>query len=92
MAYNSSGKGNPANSNQLNIQNTAPVGLNQDLIIYKNKTEDITLTGKDADNDNLSYGVVNGLPHGTLSGTSPDLVYTPIADYLGVDSLIAIKV
>jgi len=87
LAYNSSGKGNPTNSYQANIQNTSPVAFNQNLIIYKNKSEDITLTGKDADNDNLSYEVVNGPSHGTLSGTSPDLVYTPTADYLGVDNL-----
>jgi hypothetical protein len=46
----------------------------------------ITLTGSDPDGDPLTFGV-DTLPHfGILSGTPPDLIYTPNPDYNGQDS------
>ena len=45
----------------------------------------ITLTGSDPEGSNLTYSV--GAPtNGTLSGTAPDLTYTPSTDYTGSDS------
>jgi len=46
----------------------------------------ITLSGADVDGVISSYSVVTGPLHGVLSGTEPDLVYTPDADYFGDDS------
>jgi len=46
----------------------------------------ITLTGSDADGDPLTFAVVNGPPNGALSGTAPNLTYTPAANYNGSDS------
>ena len=46
----------------------------------------ITLTGSDLDGDTLIYGVVTQPTHGALSGTAPNLTYTPAADYNGADS------
>ena len=46
----------------------------------------ITLTATDADGDALTYSVVTGPSHGTLSGTAPNLTYIPNADYNGADS------
>ena len=46
----------------------------------------ITLTGSDVDGDPLTYLVVNAPRHGTLSGTAPNLTYTPAANYNGPDS------
>ena len=49
---------------------------------------DIVLTGWDAETsaDDLSYTVVSGPSHGTLSGTGRFLTYTPNPDYHGTDS------
>jgi large repetitive protein len=48
----------------------------------------ITLTGSDTDvpAQTLTYSVVTGPAHGTLTGTAPNLTYTPIANYVGGDS------
>jgi len=47
----------------------------------------VTLSGSDPDGDALSYSVVSGPAHGTLSGTAPNLTYTPAANYHGPDQL-----
>jgi VCBS repeat-containing protein len=46
----------------------------------------ITLTGSDADGDALTWSIQTPPEHGSLSGTAPDLVYTPDDDYFGPDS------
>jgi hypothetical protein len=46
----------------------------------------VTLTAADPDGDHLTYEVVAPPANGTLSGTAPDLVYTPAADFNGSDS------
>ena len=37
----------------------------------------IVLTGSDPDGDALTFALATGPAHGTLSGTPPDLTYTP---------------
>ena len=44
------------------------------------------LTGTDPEDDPLTFEVVTGPAHGTLSGTVPDLTYTPNANFVGGDS------
>ena len=46
----------------------------------------ITLTGSDPDSDPLTFLVGTGPTHGSLSGTAPNLTYTPAANYNGSDS------
>ena len=46
----------------------------------------ITLAGSDADGDVLTYRVTTDPSHGALSGTVPNLTYTPAANYNGADS------
>ena len=43
------------------------------------------LVGEDVDGDALNYFVVTQPEHGVLSGTPPDLIYTPDANYNGSD-------
>ena len=47
----------------------------------------ITLAGSDPDGDLLSYGVVTEPSHGGISGTEPNLTYSPDTNYNGQDSL-----
>ncbi|MHB8834492.1 MAG: tandem-95 repeat protein [Candidatus Methylomirabilia bacterium] len=47
----------------------------------------ITLIATDADNDPLTYTVVTGPEHGSVSGISPNITYTPERDYYGSDCL-----
>src|SRR4030095_14010842 len=46
----------------------------------------ITLAATDAEGSTLTYTIVTGPAHGTLSGTAPALTYTPAANYNGADS------
>jgi len=67
--------------------NDAPTADAQSLSLDQDNSLDITLTGSDPDpEDNLTYEVASGSAHGTLSGTAPDLTYTPDANYAGDDS------
>ena len=46
----------------------------------------VTLTGTDPNNLALTYAVGTRPANGTLSGTAPNLTYTPDSDYFGSDS------
>ena len=66
--------------------NNAPVANNQSVNTNENTAVAITLTASDADGDALTYSVVNTPTHGSLSGTAPNLTYTPDTDFVGGDS------
>jgi autotransporter-associated beta strand protein len=66
--------------------NTAPVANSQSVITAENTALPITLTVSDAELDQLTYILINGPAHGTLSGTAPNVTYTPVAGYSGPDS------
>jgi Bacterial Ig domain len=46
----------------------------------------ITLTASDSDGDSLTYTIASNPAHGTLSGTPPNVTYTPAANFSGADS------
>jgi hypothetical protein len=46
----------------------------------------VTLTGVDPRGDPLTFAVATPPAHGTLSGTQPNLAYTPNANFFGSDS------
>ncbi len=66
--------------------NDAPVANNKSVTTAEDTAKAITLTATDADGDPLTYSVVTGPAHGALSGTAPNLTYTPAANYHGPDS------
>lgn len=66
--------------------NDAPVADDQSLTTEINTPVSITLTGSDADGDTLSYDIDSVPANGSLSGTAPNLTYTPAVDYIGSDS------
>ncbi|MFT3831346.1 MAG: Ig-like domain-containing protein [Opitutaceae bacterium] len=68
------------------VTNHAPVAGGQTLAVKNNATLGITLSATDSDGDALSYAVVTNPAHGTLSGTVPNLVYTPNRSFVGTDS------
>ena len=67
-------------------KNMVPTATSFSVSTDENIEVDITLSGHDGDGDSLTYTVVTNPLHGTLSGTVPNLVYNPTADYDGVDS------
>jgi hypothetical protein len=48
----------------------------------------ITVVASDADGDRLAYRIQEPPTKGSLSGTLPDVLYTPDADYYGPDSFV----
>ena len=73
---------------QRNTQpgDTQPIANSQSLTTVRDASLAITLTGSDLDGNALTFAVVSGPAHGSLSGTAPALTYTPAAGYVGADS------
>ena len=57
----------------------------QEVAVSENVAAALTLSGYTASGNELVYTVVDFPNHGTLSGTAPDLVYTPDAGFTGID-------
>ncbi len=64
-----------------------PIAEAQSLTTVEDTAIDIALNGTDADGDSLSYALVTQPAHGSLSGTAPNLTFTPNADFSGEDQL-----
>ncbi len=66
--------------------NDAPTAQDQPLTLVRfNTAKVLTLVAADVDNDPLSFSIVTPPLHGTLSGTSPNLTYTPHVNFIGMD-------
>jgi len=66
--------------------NNPPVAQNQNVFVDENTAEAITLTATDQEGSPLTYSVVTPPVNGSLSGTAPNLTYTPNTGYIGSDS------
>jgi len=66
--------------------NNPPVAYDQGVSTDEDTPLAITLSATDPDGYSLTYSVVTQPANGTLSGTAPDLTYTPNANYNGADS------
>ncbi len=71
---------------KMAIVNTAPVANAASLTTNEDTSAGITLTATDAESNPLTYAVVSNPLHGSLSGSAPNLTYTPNANYHGSDS------
>jgi hypothetical protein len=71
--------------------NDAPVAHSQTVTTREDTAVAISLTGGDVEGSPLTFTVLNGPANGTLSGTAPDLTYTPNANFNGSD-IITFKV
>lgn len=63
-----------------------PVADSQSVITDEDAALGIALTGSSSDGSPLTYAVVSAPSSGTLSGTPPQLVYTPAPNFNGSDS------
>ena len=66
--------------------NDAPVANDQLVTTNEDTAKAITLIAADVDGDTLSYIIVDAPAHGNLTGTAPDVTYTPSLNYNGSDS------
>ena len=68
--------------------NTPPLATAQSITISEDTTNNIiVLAGTDFENDNLTFIIESNTTNGTLSGTVPNLTYTPNSNYFGEDNL-----
>lgn len=63
-----------------------PLADDQNVTVTIDTPKALTLTGSEVDGDPLSFTVLSQPAHGVLSGTAPDLVYTPDPGHAGPDS------
>lgn len=66
--------------------NQAPVASDQAINTAEDNAVAISLSAADADGDQLAYSMISGPTMGSLSGTAPNLVYTPAVNANGNDS------
>jgi alpha-tubulin suppressor-like RCC1 family protein len=66
--------------------NLLPVVQDQAVTTDAGVAVNITLAASDPDGDTITLSIVTPPAHGVLSGTPPDLTYTPAAGFSGSDS------
>ncbi len=66
--------------------NDAPIADEQSVTIHEDEAIAIKLTGSDLEGSTLTFEIATAPLHGTLSGTAPNLLYTPASTYNGEDS------
>ena len=70
----------------VNGVNDAPGTSDLEVVLNEDEPAAVELIGTDVDQgDELSYEVLSGPANGTLSGTLPNLIYTPNLNYFGDD-------
>jgi len=70
----------------VNPVNDAPVAGDLSVSTDEDTAVAFDLTASDVDSAVLTFAVVVGPAHGTLSGVAPSLTYTPVANYAGADA------
>jgi VCBS repeat-containing protein len=72
--------------NVTDAPNRPPVAHPQTVTTARDTAVAIVLTGSDPDGDALTFTVTANPVHGVLSGTAPNLIYTPGAGFTGTDA------
>ncbi|MBI5764255.1 MAG: cadherin-like domain-containing protein [Planctomycetes bacterium] len=86
--YNASGATAECREIIVNTPNQSPVASSQTVTVAFNTATAIMLTATDPDNgpQPLTYSIVLGPTHGTLTGSGAGRTYTPTTGYSGPDS------
>jgi hypothetical protein len=67
------------------LPNRAPFVLDLVAITRRDRAVPITLEASDFNQDPVTFEIVSGPAHGSLTGTPPSLTYTPGSGYVGPD-------
>ena len=68
------------------VTNNPPVTYGQTVDTTQNTSVAITLIAADPDGDPLTYMIASAPANGIVSGTGPDIIYTPNTDFTGADT------
>lgn len=79
--------GSATSSNIQLVVNVRPTALSQTVTTEEDSPRSFTLLASDANQDLLVYTVLTQPTNGTLVATSSNLVYTPLPNFFGADSL-----
>ncbi len=71
----------------INEINDIPVAVAQVLSTNEDISLNITLNGSDIESSSLTYEILTAPINGVISGTIPNITYTPNPNYFGSDSL-----
>jgi hypothetical protein len=74
-----------APSAHAQTENSPPTAIGQSVSTPEDTPRAIVLTGSDPDNDPLTFSIAAAPGNGTLSGTPPNVTYTPVKDFNGTD-------
>lgn len=66
--------------------NDAPLAMGQNISLERNQGGVIFISATDVENSPLTYTVINQPSNGVLTGTLPNITYTPNNNYVGSDS------
>lgn len=69
----------------VNAVNFPPIANDQSIVTDEDVPLAVTLTGQDADGGTLTFSIVTVPINGFLSGTAPNLTYTPNLGFSGTD-------
>lgn len=72
---------------ELQSDNTPPIAGSQSVELLEDTSIAISLSASDAENDALSYELVDSPSRGVLLGDSPNFIYTPEPNANGQDNL-----
>jgi subtilase family serine protease len=70
----------------ITVANQAPIANAQSVTTSENTAKAIVLTGSDPESSPLTFSIVSGPANGTLTGSAPNVTYTPAAGFRGDDS------
>lgn len=79
-------QGTIALTRDIPTPNAPPTANAQDVTSDEDTPVGITLTGSDPEGDPLTYYVLTGPSNGVLTGTAPELTFTPFPNFHGSDS------
>jgi len=78
--------GTRAVTTTVTVDPGVPIAFSQSVTTLVDTARSITLTGTDPNGGTLSYAIVTPPQHGALSGTPPDVTFTPTPGYVGNDA------
>ena len=71
----------------LDIFNSPPSAISFNDTLYEDNKINFSLQGNDIDPDQLSFSITKKFTKGLITGTLPNLTYTPDENYFGYDEL-----